>query len=45
MRRLTIEQVKAHAFFSGVDWRAVEAHEVPLPVDLRSHAAAAAAFE
>lgn len=32
-KRLTIEQVQAHPFFSGVDWAAVEAQQVPLPLD------------
>jgi serine/threonine protein kinase len=33
-RRLTVRQLKGHAFFAGVDWAAVEARTVPLPVDL-----------
>lgn len=28
-RRLTIEQVKGHAFFDGVDWSAVEGRQAP----------------
>ena len=32
--RLTIEEVKAHRFFEGVDWAAVGERRVPLPVDL-----------
>ncbi|KIZ05598.1 hypothetical protein MNEG_2359 [Monoraphidium neglectum] len=40
-RRLTVEQIKHHPFFAGVDWPAVEAHKVPLPLDLVALAAAA----
>jgi serine/threonine protein kinase len=49
-RRLTVAQLKGHAFFAGVDWAAVEARAAPLPIDLvalarrgREAAAAAAA--
>ncbi|KIY99550.1 hypothetical protein MNEG_8414 [Monoraphidium neglectum] len=33
-RRLTVAQLKGHAFFAGVDWAAVEARAAPLPIDL-----------
>ncbi|GBF96151.1 hypothetical protein Rsub_08899 [Raphidocelis subcapitata] len=33
-RRPTLEQIREHAFFEGVDWAAVEARRVPLPLDL-----------
>jgi hypothetical protein len=33
-RRLTVRHLKGHAFFAGVDWAAVEARTVPLPIDL-----------
>ena len=39
--RLTIAQVAAHPFFSGVDWAAVGARRTPLPVDLCARLAAA----
>ncbi|KIZ05406.1 hypothetical protein MNEG_2557 [Monoraphidium neglectum] len=49
-QRLTVAQLKGHAFFAGVDWAAVEARAAPLPIDLvalarrgREAAAAAAA--
>ncbi|KAJ7490119.1 kinase-like domain-containing protein [Mycena galericulata] len=29
--RLTIGQVKAHAYFAGIDWTAVARHQVPAP--------------
>jgi hypothetical protein len=29
-----VRHLKGHAFFAGVDWAAVEARTVPLPVDL-----------
>ena len=39
--RLTIAQVAAHPFFSGIDWAAVGARRAPLPVDLCARLAAA----
>ena len=42
--RLTIEGVKAHRFFEGVDWAAVGERRVPLPVDLIARLEAAAAL-
>ena len=39
--RLTIAQVAAHPFFSGVNWAAVGARRTPLPVDLCARLAAA----
>ncbi|GBF96149.1 hypothetical protein Rsub_08897 [Raphidocelis subcapitata] len=39
-RRPTMEQIRAHPFFEGVDWAAVEARRVPLPLDLAALATA-----
>jgi len=37
--RWSIQQLKSHSFFAGVDWAAVEARRVPLPVGLVALAA------
>ena len=39
-KRLTVDAIKAHPFFVGVDWAAVGERRVPLPVDLRARLAA-----
>jgi len=38
-RRWSVQQLKSHPFFSGVDWEAVQAQRVPLSVDLVALAA------
>jgi len=35
-RRWSVQQLKSHPSFSGVDWAAVQAQGVPLPVDLKA---------
>ena len=39
-KRLTVDAIKAHPFFAGVNWAAVGERRVLLPVDLRARLAA-----
>jgi hypothetical protein len=32
--RVSVRRLQRHAFFAGVDWSAVDARTVPLPLDL-----------
>jgi len=43
-QRWSIEEIKQHAVFEGVDWEAVQARRVPLPIDLVGLAAQRRSF-